>query len=38
MARPRSKKITPVQQETFDAVCVHVDAVGYPSMIKSSHL
>ncbi len=34
MARPRSKKITSVQQETFDAVCAHVDAAGYPPTVK----
>ncbi len=34
MARPKSKKITPVQQETFDAVCAHVDAAGYPPTVK----
>ncbi len=30
MARPKSKRITAVEQETFDAVCAHVDAAGYP--------
>ncbi len=34
MARPISKKITLVQQETFDAVCAHVDAAGYPPTVK----
>ena len=34
MARPISKKITLIQQETFDAVCAHVEVAGYPPTVK----
>ncbi len=34
MGRRKENKITPLQQETLDAICGYISSMGYPPTIK----